>query len=59
MAARRAITEAVDYDDDEMPIDLNNLKDEDVQAALEMAYAMGQGNDYMLDQDNDGEDDDE
>ena len=42
MAGRRAITEQVVYDEDsdEGIIDLNNLRDEDMQAALEMAYAM-------------------
>ena len=59
MAARRAITEAVNYDEDsDEVIDLNNLKDEDVQAALEMAYEMdGQDEDeYEGAQDEDDDD---
>jgi hypothetical protein len=43
MAGRRAVTEGMLYDDDEGdPIDLNGLRDEDMNA-LAMAYAMGQG----------------
>ena len=43
MAARRAVTEGVMYDDDSddmMPIDINQLDDEDIQNAMAMAYAM-------------------
>ena len=56
MAGRRAITEQIVYDEDsdEGAIDLNNLREEDMQEALEMAYAMGQADDY--DEGNDDED---
>lgn len=50
MAGRRAITEAIVYDDDDEPIDLNNLNDEDLQA---LALANG----YVMDDDCDTEDD--
>ena len=43
MAARRAVTEGVMYDDDSddmMAIDINQLDDEDIQNAMAMAYAM-------------------
>ena len=46
MAARRAITEAVVYDEADEPIDLNNLRDDEVQEALALAYAMGEGEDF-------------
>jgi len=40
MAGRRAVTEGVLYEDeDSLPIDLNNLNDEEMNA-LAMAYAM-------------------
>lgn len=38
MAARRAFTEGVLYDDTDDPIDINNLRDDELQA-LAMAYA--------------------
>lgn len=41
MAGRRAITEAIIYDDDDEPIDLDNLRDEDLRAlALANGYAL-------------------
>lgn len=39
MAGRRAITEGMLADDSDEPIDLNNLRDDELQA-LAMAYAM-------------------
>jgi hypothetical protein len=45
MAGRRAVTEGMLYDDEDgEAIDLNALRDEDMNA-LAMAYAMGQGGD--------------
>jgi len=41
MAGRRAITEAMLADDSDEAIDLNNLRDDELQA-LAMAYAMQQ-----------------
>ena len=42
MAGRRAITENMLYDgEDGAPIDLNNLNDDEIAAAMERAYAMG------------------
>lgn len=42
MAGRRAVTEGVLYEDDDgAPIDLNNLNDDELRAAMERAYAMG------------------
>ena len=43
MAGRRAITEQIVYDEDsdEAPFDLNNLREDDMEEALQMAYAMG------------------
>lgn len=40
MAGRRAITEAMFQDDSDDVIDLNNLRDDEVQAALALAYEM-------------------
>jgi hypothetical protein len=39
MAGRRAVTEGILYDDADDAIDINNMRDEDLQA-LAMAYAM-------------------
>ena len=39
MAQRRAVTEAINYDDSDEVIDINNLRDDELQA-LAMAYAM-------------------
>ena len=45
MAGRRAHTEGILYEDEDGdPIDLNGLKDEDMNA-LALAYAMGQDED--------------
>lgn len=43
MAGRRAVTEGVIYDegeDDLMPIDINQLDDDDIQNAMAYAYAL-------------------
>ena len=53
--ARRAVTESMMQDNDEMmPIDINNLNDEEMKA-LAMAYAMKQGEegDYDSEQNED------
>ena len=57
MAGRRAVTEGMLYDDDDdgMPIDLNDLKEEEMQA-LALAYGM---NPEDCDEDDDSEVDDE
>jgi hypothetical protein len=39
MAGRRAVTEGILYDDTDDAIDINNMRDEDLQA-LAMAYAL-------------------
>jgi hypothetical protein len=42
MAGRRAVTEGMLYDDEDgAPIDINNLNDDELRAAMERAYAMG------------------
>ena len=43
MAQRRAVTEGVLYEgaeDDLMPIDINQLNDDDIQDAMAYAYAL-------------------
>lgn len=43
MAARRAITEAVIYDDIHEPIDMNLMRDDDDDDDGGIAYAMAHG----------------
>lgn len=42
MAGRRAITEAQMLDDSDEAIDLNNMNEEDLAAAMAQAYANGE-----------------
>ena len=51
MAGRRAVTEGILYEDSDEAIDINNLRDDELQA-LAMAYAMHANGE-------DGEDDDD
>ena len=51
MAQRRAVTEGLIFEDDNgVPIDLNNLKDDEMKA-LALAYAMAHGGDVQEDSD--------
>lgn len=50
MAGRRAITEGMLMDDSDEAIDLNNLRDDELQA-LAMAYAMHQNGQNVDDDD--------
>ena len=53
MGKRRAVTEGVLPDDeDNLPIDLNNLKDDEMNA-LALAYAMEHGGDQDYQDDSD------
>ena len=59
MAQRRAVTEGMIFEtEDGIPIDLNNLKDDEMKA-LAMAYAMAHGGDIPEDSEQEGEEDDE
>ena len=51
MAQRRAVTEGLIFEDDNgVPIDLNNLKDDEMKA-LALAYAMAHEGDIQEDSD--------